>query len=203
MLNIIWLGLMLSSLILGAIHGLIPAVVASITESAKTAFTIALGLVGIMAFWLGLMKIAEESGLLRQLTRILQPVMRWLFPNIPVTHSALEAVTLSISANMLGLGNAATPFSLRAMTELAKLNPYPGIATDSMCMLLALNTSSVQLIPVTVIAILASNGDTNPAGIIVPILIATSLSTAVAIISAKIFARLNVFKVKQRGLENI
>lgn len=194
MLNIIWLSLIVGSVILGAIHGTIPAVVVSVTESAKAAFTVALSLVGIMAFWLGLMKIAEDAGLIKILSRILYPLMQWLFPEVPKDHPALAAITLNISANMLGLGNAATPFGLRAMEQLQSLNPDSHRASDAMCMLVAINTSSIQIIPATVIAILASAGANNPANIIVPILIATSCATLTGVISAKLCAKIPYFK---------
>jgi spore maturation protein A len=189
MLNIIWLSLIIFSVIIGAINGTIPDVVASVTTSAKDAFMLVLGLVGIMALWLGIMKIAEDAGLIALLSRALRPVLHFLFPQVPKDHPALGAITLNLSANMLGVGNAATPFGLRAMQELEKLNPLPGTATHDMCMLVAINTSSIQLIPATAIAILASNGDPHPTRIIVPVLIATLCSTIAAISAAKLCAR--------------
>jgi spore maturation protein A len=189
MLNIIWLGLILLSVVIGAMNGTLPEVVASVTTSAKDAFMLVLGLVGIMALWLGIMKIAEDAGLIALLARFLHPVLRFLFPNVPKDHPALGVITLNMSANLLGVGNAATPFGLRAMQELEKLNPLPGVATHEMCMLLAINTSSIQLIPATAIAILASNGDPHPTRIIVPVLIATLCSTIAAVTAAKLCAR--------------
>lgn len=194
MMNIIWLGLIILSVVIGAINGTIPAVVASVPESAKIAFELALGLVGIMALWLGLMRIAEDAGLITWLAKALRPILTRLFPDVPPEHPAMGAMVLNISANMLGLGNAATPFGLRAMEQLEKLNPVAGTATNAMCMFLAINTSSVQLIPATAIAYLASAGDPNPTSIIVPALIATTCSTIAAIVSAKCLQ--NVFPVK-------
>jgi len=187
MLNIIWLGLIVGSVIIGLINGKINQVVASITESASLAVTVAIGLIGIMALWLGLMKIAEEAGLVRLLSQLLRPLLKWLFPEVPADHPAMGAMVLNMSANMLGLGNAATPFGLKAMHELEKLNPEPGTATNAMCMFLAINTSSIQLIPATAIAFLAAGGATNPTAIIGTTLIATSCSTTAAIMAAKFF----------------
>lgn len=195
MMNIIWLGLILASVILGAINGTIPDVAASVTTSAQFAFELVLGLIGIMALWLGLMRIAEEAGLIRVLARALRPIMTRLFPDVPSDHPAMGAMLLNIAANMLGLGNAATPFGLRAMEQLEKLNPVAGTATNAMCMFLAINTSSVQLIPATAIAYLAANGDPNPTNIIVPTLIATACSTTAAIITAKYLQRWKIFRV--------
>ncbi len=189
MLNIIWLVLIVSSIIISAIHGTTAELVTSVTDSAKAAFTLVLGLIGIMAFWLGLMKIAEDAGLIKLISRGISPILGYLFPEIPKDHPAMGAMTLNISANVLGLGNAATPFGLRAMEELEKLNPLPGTATNSMCMFVAINTSSVQLIPASAIAILASNGDPHATGIIIPTLIATACSTFTGVVAAKLFAK--------------
>jgi spore maturation protein A len=189
MLNIIWISLIIGAIAIGIFNGATSAVVESITYSAQQAITIALGLIGILTLWLGIMRIAEEAGLIRFISRLLSPLMRFLFPTVPHSHPAMGAVTLNIAANMLGMGNAATPFGLRAMEELNKLNRYPGTATNAMCMLLALNTSSVQLIPTTAIAILAANGDVNPTSIIFPVFLATICSTLVAISIAKLFEK--------------
>lgn len=189
MLNIIWVALMLGSIVLSIFNGTTGAVVAAVTDSAKTAVEIAIGLVGIMALWLGLMKIAEEAGMIRVISRVLSPLLRFLFPDVPKDHPALDAITLNMSANFLGLANAATPFGLRAMKELETLNPEPGTATDAMCMFLAINTSSIQFIPATVIAILASAHDPNPTRIILPTLLASTCAAITGVFSAKIAAR--------------
>lgn len=199
MLNIIWLGLILLSIFFGAIDGRIPQVVASVTESAKFAFTLALGLTGIMAFWLGLMRIAEDSGLVTMIGRWIKPVMKRLFPDVPSEHPAMAAMILNIAANMLGLVNAATPFGLKAMNELDKLNKHPGTATDAMCTFLAINTSSVQLIPTTAIAYLAAAGATSPTDIITTSLLATIASTAAAIIAVKFLAKRRMFRIGQES----
>jgi len=198
MLNVIWLGLIVLSVVFGVIDGRIPQVVAAVTEYAKLAFEIALGLTGIMAFWLGLMKIAEESGLMRGLARLIRPVMLRLFPDVPAEHPAMASMLLNIAANMLGLNNAATPFGIRAMRDLEELNQHSGTATNAMCTFLAINTSSVQLIPTTAIAFLAAAGATNPTAVIATALIATSCSTIAAIIAVKFFEKLAVFRIKEK-----
>lgn len=196
MLNFIWIFLMVSSVIIGVVNGTLPQVTAAVTESAKAAVEIAIGLTGILAFWLGIMKIAEQAGLIQLFARALNPIMRHLFPEVPVEHPAMGAIVMNIAANMLGLNNAATPFGLRAMTELEKLNPRPGVATNAMCTFLAINTSSVQLIPTTAIAYLAAAGATHPTDVITTSLVATIISTIVAITAVKIFEKLAVFRVR-------
>lgn len=166
----------------------IRAITAAAFSMAEAAVTLALGLIGIMALWLGLMKIAEVSGLINIVVRGVRPFMKWLFPEIPKDHPAMGMISLNLAANILGLGNAATPLGIKAMEELQKLNPDKDSATNSMCMFLALNTSSVQLLPpVTLVAImgLAVNE------LMVAITITTFFSTAVAIIVAKWYARRN------------
>ncbi len=195
MLNIIWLGMILISVIVGIIEGRIDAVVRAVTDSAKLGFEIAIGLVGIMSLWLGIMSIATESGLVSILANLLKPILRRLFPDIPVEHPAMGAMVMNIAANMLGLSNAATPFGLQAMKELQSLNKHVTIATNSMCTFLAINTSSVQLIPATAIAFLAANGSTNPSSVIFSSLIATSVSTLVAIVSVRQLAKLKTFRM--------
>jgi len=197
MLNIIWLGMILVSIVVGIIEGRIDDVVRAVTDSAKLGFEVAIGLTGIMALWLGIMSIATESGLVALLSRLLKPILRRLFPDIPVEHPAMGAMVMNIAANMLGLANAATPFGLQAMKELQSLNKQATIATNSMCTFLAINTSSVQLIPATAIAFLAANGSTNPSSVIFSSLIATTISTIVAIISVKQLAKLPRFQLNR------
>ena len=194
MLNIIWLGMILTAIVVGAIEGKIDDVVRAVTDSAKLGFEVAIGLTGIMALWLGIMSIATESGLLAKLGNGLKPILKRLFPDIPVDHPAMGAMVMNIAANMLGLANAATPFGLQAMKELQSLNKQVTVATNSMCTFLAINTSSVQLIPATAIAFLAANGSTNPSSVIFSSLIATSVSTIVAIVSVKQLAKLPRFR---------
>ncbi|MES9937120.1 MAG: nucleoside recognition domain-containing protein, partial [Sedimenticola sp.] len=171
----------------------------AMVDSAGGAVELAIGLVGVMALFLGLMKIAEEGGLLKILARLIRPLMVRLFPDIPAEHPAMGAMILNMSANMLGLGNAATPFGIRAMQELNKLNPVKGTATDSMVLFLAINTSSITLLPTGVIALRASAGSMDPAGILPTTLFATVCSTIIAITAALTYRRF--FPVKQNGDE--
>lgn len=164
------------------------AITAAAFSMAETAVTLALGLIGIMALWLGLMKIAEQSGLINLVVKGVRPFMKWLFPEIPKDHPAFGMISLNLAANILGLGNAATPLGIKAMEELQKLNPEKDSATNSMCMFLALNTSSVQLLPpVTLVAIMGLRVNE----LMVAITITTFFSTMAAIFVAKWYARRN------------
>jgi spore maturation protein SpmA/spore maturation protein SpmB len=163
--------------------------------SAGGAVELAIGLVGVMALFLGLMKVAEAGGMLTILARLIRPLMVKLFPDVPADHPAMGAMILNLSANMLGLGNAATPFGIRAMQELDKLNPQRGTATDAMALFLAINTSNVTLLPSGVIALRAAAGSSDPAAILPTTLFATIGSTAVAIIAAKLYQRLVPIKI--------
>ncbi|KAA3628401.1 MAG: spore maturation protein [Proteobacteria bacterium] len=165
------------------------ALAIGMVEAAKSSVTLALGLIGIMAFFLGLMKVAEAGGLLVIIARLLRPLMIRLFPDVPAEHPAMGAMVMNLSANALGLGNAATPFGIRAMQELDKLNYYRGSATNAMALFLAINTSSVTLLPTGVIALRAASGSTDPAGILPTTLFATLCSTTVAILAAKFYQR--------------
>lgn len=165
------------------------ALSSAMIDSATGAVELALGLVGVMALFLGLMKIAEAGGLLTILARLIRPLMVRLFPDVPAEHPAMGAMILNMSANMLGLGNAATPFGIKAMQELNRLNPCKGTATDSMVLFLAINTSSITLLPTGVIALRASAGSADPAGILPTTLFATLCSTLVAIIAVKGYRR--------------
>jgi len=158
-------------------------------ESAAGAVELAIGLVGVMTLFLGLMKVAEAGGMLQILARLIRPLMVRLFPDVPADHPAMGAMILNLSANALGLGNAATPFGIRAMQELDALNPRPGTATDAMALFLAINTSSVTLLPTGVIALRAAAGSLEPAAILPTTLFATIGSTTVAILAAKLYAR--------------
>lgn len=197
MLNKIWLGMVFLAVIVGAIEGRIEQVVRAVTDSAKLGFEVALGLAGIMTLWLGIMGIASESGLVNHLARALQPIMRRLFPEVPTDHPAMGAMLLNIAANMLGLANAATPFGLQAMKELQRLNTHVHTASNAMCTFLAINTSSVQLIPATAIAMLAANGGINPSSIIFSSLVATSVSTIVGLIAVTQLAKLPMYRIKE------
>jgi spore maturation protein A len=165
-----------------------------IIKYAKTAVELAIGLIGIMALWLGIMKIAEQAGLIAGLAKLLKPVTTRIFPDVPADHPAMGSMIMNISANMLGLSNAATPFGLKAMEELNKLNKKLGTATDAMCTFLIINTSNVQLIPATVIAIRAASGSANPAEILGPVLLATFITLVLGVTIAKLLARLPFFR---------
>lgn len=196
MLNVIWLSMIFLSVIVGVIEGRIDNVVHAVTDSAKFGFEVAIGLTAIMSLWLGIMGVATSSGLVDRLARILHPVMRRLFPDVPVDDPAMGAMVMNIAANMLGLANAATPFGLQAMKELQRLNTHVHTASNAMCTFLAINTSSVQIIPATAIAYLAANGSLHPSSIIFSTLIATSVSTIVAIIAVTQLAKLPMYRIK-------
>lgn len=201
MLNWIWLGLVVAAVILGGLSGQLGEVTTAAFEACKTAvMTLALPLAGIMALWLGIMRLAEKSGLVLILARALRPVMRWLFPDVPANHPAMGSMVMNMAANMLGLNNAATPLGLRAMQDLEKLNPRPGTATNAMCTFLAINTSSIQLIPATTVAILAAAGAANPTSIIGTAFAATICSTAVGIIAVKSLEKLPLFTLPKADL---
>ena len=165
------------------------ALALGMVDTAGAAVTLAIGLVGVMALFLGLMKVAEAGGLLTIIAKTIRPVMVRLFPDVPADHPAMGAMILNMSANALGLGNAATPFGIRAMQELDKLNTHKGTATNAMVLFLAINTSSVTLLPTGVIALRASAGSVDPAGILPTTLFATVCSTTVAIIAVKLYQR--------------
>lgn len=161
----------------------------AMVEAAKGAVNLAMGLIGVMGLFLGLMKVAEAGGLLTIIAKLLRPLMVRLFPNVPADHPAMGAMVMNLSANALGLGNAATPFGIRAMQELDKLNGEKGTATDAMALFLAINTSSITLLPTGVIALRASAGSLDPAGILPTTLFATLCSTTVAILAALFYRR--------------
>ena len=189
MLNYIWFGLMAVALVVAGIKGTAEAVTTGAVESASTAVTIAIGLVGIMTLWLGMMRVAEAAGLVTVVGRALRPLLRWLFPEVPPAHPAAGAIVLAVAANMLGLNNAATPLGIKAMEELQTLNPERETATNSMVTLMALTTTGVQLVPATMIGVLAAAGSVNPTAIIAPTLIATSAGTLAAVIAARLLQR--------------
>lgn len=200
MLNYIWLGLILAAVLMGGATGHLKELTDGAFDATKTGvMTVALPLVGIMALWLGIMRLAEKSGLVQVLARALRPVLRLLFPEVPAEHPAMGAMVMNIAANMLGLGNAATALGLRAMQRLERLNPHPGTATNAMCTFLAINTSSVQLIPATAVFILANAGSTNPTAIIGTALAATSCAAVAGIVAVKTLERLPMFALAQRG----
>ena len=200
-LNVIWLFLIVSATVVAAYKGKMAALTEASFTAAESAVTLAIGLIGAMALWLGIMKVAESAGMMRFIARLIRPVMSRLFPEIAPNHPAMSAMVMNMAANALGLGNAATPMGLKAMAELNKLNPSPGTATPAMCLFLAINTSSVTLLPLGVITVRASAGATNPAAILLPSIIATIISTAVAIVASKVLARRSLLTPVESPLE--
>lgn len=195
MLNWIWAGLVVVALTVGAINGRLEAVTKAAFDGASTAVEIALGLVGVLALWLGVMKIGERAGLVELLARAIHPLARRLFPDIPADHPALGAMVMNLAASWLGLGNAATPLGLKAMAELETLNPRPGTATDAMVTFLALNTSCITLVPATIIGVRVALGSANPTAVVGPTILASATATAVAATTARLLARLPVFRL--------
>jgi spore maturation protein A len=189
MLNYIWFGLMAIALVVAAINGTAEAVTRGAVESASSAVQIAIGLVGIMTLWLGMMRVAEAAGLVSLVGRALRPLLRWLFPDVPPAHPAAGAIVLALAANMLGLNNAATPLGIKAMEELQTLNPDKDTATNAMVMLMAITTAGVQLVPASMIGVLAAAGSTNPTVIIAPTIVATAAGTVAAVIAARVLER--------------
>ncbi|WP_326906612.1 nucleoside recognition domain-containing protein [Sedimentibacter sp. MB31-C6] len=197
MINGIWLGFIVIGVIVSIFTGNVQAVTDAAISFADTAVEIAIGLIGIMTLWLGIMAIAEKAGLIRGLAKALSPIMKRLFPDVPEDHPAMGAMIMNIAANILGLGNAATPFGLKAMEELNTLNEHKGVATDAMAMFLAINTSSVTLLPATVIGLRAAAGSTNATEVIGPIILATTISTVSAIILAKLFSKMKRYQIEK------
>lgn len=189
-MNYVFFFLVASSIVIGFFNGTINEVVNSMLESCNLAVKIAFSLIGVMAFWLGLMRIAEKSGMVKLLSKLVGPIVRPLFKDLKEDSPAIGDITMSLSANALGLTNAATPIGLKVMQELQKDNPKKDSATDSMCMFLGMNTAGFQLIPATVIAILVGAGAKNPADIVLPTLIVTSFAFISAIVVALCFRKI-------------
>ena len=193
MLNYIWFGLIFISVVVGTITGRIDQVTDAAITMSKTSVEIAIGLIGIMALWLGTMKIAEDSGLIQIIAKSLRPITIRLFPDVPSDHPAIGSIVLNMAANMLGLGNAATPLGLKAMKELQELNKHKDTATDAMCTFLAINTSSVQIIlPATVVGLMGAAANQ----IFITTIIATGMSTIAAIISVKVLSKMKRFRIE-------
>jgi spore maturation protein SpmA len=195
MLNLIWLGLLLTGVLVAGITGQFTAVNQGALNAARSAvMDVALPLSGAMTLWLGMMRLAEKAGLVQQLARFIRPILMRLFSDVPPEHPAMGSIVMNMAANMLGVSNAATPLGLRAMTQLNELNTKQGVATNAMCTFLAINTSSIQLIPATAINILAINGSKNPTSIVGSTLIATFFATVSAIVTVKLLQRLGPFR---------
>ncbi len=196
MLNYIWLGLIVAAVLIGAINGSLEAVSKEAFDRVEFAvMKLALPLAGIMALWLGVMRLAEKAGLIQILAQWLRPLMRWLFPDVPAKHPAMGSMLMNMAANILGLANAATPLGIRAMKDLETLNPRPGVATNAMCTFLAINTSSIQLIPATAVGILAVNGSSNPSAIVGTAILATMCSTIAGITAVKLLEKLPGYRL--------
>lgn len=196
MLNYIWLGLMVAAVLIGAATDSLDAVGKAAFERAEYAvMKLALPLAGVMALWLGIMRLAEKSGLIQVMARALRPVMRRLFPDVPPEHPAMGSMLMNMAANILGLSNAATPLGIRAMKDLETLNPRPGIASNAMCTFLAINTSSIQLIPATAIAVLAVAHATNAFAIVGTAIMATVCSSIAGITAVKLLEKLPGYRL--------
>lgn len=209
-MNLLWAGMMLAAIICGALHGTMPEVTQAALDSSKEAVTLCVTMLGILSFWMGLMQIGTASGLIEKMTKGIQPVLRWLFPRIPKGHPAMEQIAVNCIANILGLGWAATPAGLKAMEELSNLeetrrnNPGQqaaaprGTASNEMCVFLILNISSLQLIPVNVIAYRSQYGSVDPTAIVGPSIAATAVSTAAGVVFCKVMDRK---KTKKRKMD--
>lgn len=181
MINAIWLALILVGFGFAAAQGNIELVTSAAFDGAKTGVTVCFGLISVLVFWLGMMRLAEDSGLLKKIAKLLSPVVTFLFPDVPKNHPAMGYILSNMSANLLGLGNAATPMGIKAMQELQTLNPDQTAASPAMCTLLALNTASITLIPTTLIAIRMNYQSANPTEIVGTTLVATAVATVAAI----------------------
>ena len=191
--------MILIAVVVGTITGNIDAVTEAAITMAKTAVEIAISLIGIMALWLGTMKIADESGLIQIIARGLRPITIRLFPDVPDDHPAIGSIVLNMAANILGLGNAATPLGLKAMEELQELNSKKDTATNAMCTFLAINTSSVQIIlPATVVGLMGAASNQ----IFITTILATGLSTAAAVIAVKTLEKMDRFNVDREAQDD-
>ncbi len=197
MLNYIWLGMIVLGVTAGALNGRSPEVSQAFLDwSEKAVMSVALPLAGMFTLMLGVMRLVEKSGLITLIARLFSPVLRRLFPGVPADHPAMGAMMMNIAANFIGAGNAATPFGLRAMTQLEKLNPHPGTATNAMCTFLVLNTSAVTLISTTGLVLLRKGGAANPTAVIGPSIVATVCGLIAGLGALWVCQRLPVFAVK-------
>ena len=197
MLNYLWAAMLLLGMVYGIPAGRLPELTSAALEAAGEAVTLCITMAGIMALWVGLMEIAEKSGVVRRASRAIGPFMNFMFPRLPKEHPARESITTNVIANIFGLGWAATPAGLSAMKELRKLEADTGQATDAMCDFLILNISSLQLIPVSIIAYRSQYGSVAPAAIIGPAILATCASTGAAVVFIKIRQLLGRHKLQQ------
>ncbi len=198
MVNLLWAGMIVVSILIAALNGRMEIITPSIFASAEKGVNIVFGLISVLVFWLGMMKIIERSGLIRIVVFLLKPLAHWLLPGVPRNHRAMSAILMNMGANLLGMGNAATPFGIKAMKELQSLNSSPDTATDDMCTFLALNTASFTLVPTSIIAIRAAAGAQNPADVIGTTIVATFCSAAVAILSDRFFRYYGRYKKRRQ-----
>ena len=201
MINNIWYYMIVISLIYGLFFGDAKVMTEGILDACKTTVELCIQFIGVWALWLGLMEIVKRSKMMNKISSGLYPLIHFLFPEIPKDHSAMGAISLNLSANMLGLGNAATPFGIKAMQELDTLNSDKDSASDAMCMFLVINTSSVQLIPTTIITVRASLGSADPTSIVLPVLLATTVSTTVGILSTILNKRSYKKKLRRKSCD--
>lgn len=194
MINIIWASFLLTGIIYAAINGNIDMITNSVITAAESSVNLSFKLVGVMCLWLGLMKIADKAGIVKIITKILQPVMKHIFRNIPEDHPAMGAIIMTISANMLGLGNAVTPLGIKAMQEMQSLNSNKAVATPAMCTFLAICTTGFTIVPATVIALRSAVGSVSPAEI-VGVTIIVSLFTTVMVLIFDFFCRNIYFRM--------
>ena len=194
MLNYIWFFMLTIGLVFGAINGRIAEINRAVLDSATMAITLCISLLGVMCLWTGLMKIAEKSGLIVLITKLVSPILSLLFPEVPKNHPALGTMVMNMVANFLGLGNAATPLGLKAIKHLQLLNKNKDTATNPMCMFLVLNTSAVQLVPATIIALRVSTGSLNPTATTISTWVAAIAASAAGILAAKLFSSMRCFK---------
>lgn len=203
MLNGIFFVLIAGSVLTASFRGTMPKVTDASLAAAKSSVELAIGLVGQMALWLGMMGIVREGGLMRSIARGLRPLMRRLFPEVPEDHPAMGSMILNLAANMLGLGNAATPFGLKAMAELNTLNPRPGVATNSMALFLAINAAGVAILPLGAVAVRAALGSKDPAGIVLPSFLSTFSAAVTAVIVAKLLENRPRFRADRYAAESL
>ncbi|NLZ38802.1 MAG: nucleoside recognition protein [Firmicutes bacterium] len=195
MINLIWFAMIIIGLVVSAATGRVEAATDALFSSAQQAVSVAFSMISVMTFWLGMMKIIERSGLIKWIVKLLRPLSLLLFPRLPRNHPAMHAILMNMSANLLGMGNAATPFGLKAMQELQKINDDPSTASDEMCTFLAVNTSALTLIPTTVVALRAASGSLYPTEIVGTTIIATFCATAAAVVLDRV---LRSFTQKRR-----
>ncbi|HHV95330.1 MAG TPA: nucleoside recognition protein [Clostridiaceae bacterium] len=203
MMNYIWFGMLIFGFITGIINGRMDEVTNAIIASASDAIKLSINLLGIMCLWTGLMKIANESGLVKNIASLMKPFIKVLFPGIPSNSPAAGAIVMNLVANILGLGNAATPFGLKAMEELQKLNPRKHTVSNDISMFLVINTASLQLIPTSLIALRAEAGSANPVEIIGCIWIASACAAITGVIATKILSSTRKTGKSRKGAKKI